>query len=113
MQGHLPVLLQCFCFRVSYVSTGSVLAHPAPVCSMKGESSRSTAMMKTAPAVITKEIFFPLDAVQKPYDCESKFKRQRRLATTTLLGLAPVRSARASAATTVHPQRPPPSPYVR
>jgi hypothetical protein len=40
----------------------------------------------------------PLDAVQKPYYCESKFKCQRRLATAILLGLAPVRSARASAA---------------
>jgi hypothetical protein len=40
-----------------------------------------------------------LDAAQKPYYCVSKlFKRQRRLATTALLGLAPARSTRASAA---------------
>jgi hypothetical protein len=31
-----------------------------------------------------------LDAVQKPYYCGSKFKRQCRLAATALLGLAPV-----------------------
>jgi hypothetical protein len=40
----------------------------------------------------------PLDAVQKTYYCGSKFKRQRCFTTTALLGLAPVRSARASAA---------------
>jgi hypothetical protein len=42
----------------------------------------------------------PLDAVQKPYCCMSKIQTSARLATTALLGLASVRSARASAATT-------------
>jgi hypothetical protein len=40
----------------------------------------------------------PLDSVQKPYYCETKFNRQGRFATTILLGLASVRSARACAA---------------
>jgi hypothetical protein len=51
---------------------------------------------KQRAAMVTKEIL--VDAVRKPYYRESKFSCQRRVATTTLFGLAPVRSARVSAA---------------
>jgi hypothetical protein len=47
---------------------------------------------------LPKKSSLPLDGLQKPYYCESKFKRQRRLATTVLFGLAPVLAARAAAA---------------
>jgi hypothetical protein len=48
---------------------------------------------------LPKKSYPPIDAVQKPYYGESRNKRRRRLATTALPGLAPVRSTRASAAT--------------
>jgi hypothetical protein len=57
-------------------------------------------MVQKAPAMVTKKSSYPLDAAPKPYYCESKIRRRSRLATTALLGLAPVRSARALPPTT-------------
>jgi hypothetical protein len=59
-------------------------------------------MKKKRAAMVTKEIFFP--SVSTPSKNRTnvgvRSTRRRRLATTALLGLALVRSARASAATT-------------
>ena len=49
-------------------------------------------------AWLPKKSSLPLDGLQKPYYCESKLKRQRRLVTTVLFGPAQVRSACAAAA---------------
>jgi hypothetical protein len=49
--------------------------------------------------MVTKIIFLSLDTAQKPHYCVSKLStRQRRLATTALLGLAPASPTRATAA---------------
>jgi hypothetical protein len=50
-------------------------------------------------AMVTKIFFLALDRAQKPYYCESKNPQHvSALFTTALLGLAPVRSTRATAA---------------
>jgi hypothetical protein len=50
------------------------------------------------PKIFCRSVSLSLDTAQKPYYCGSKNSHQRRLATTALLGLAPARSTRASAA---------------
>jgi hypothetical protein len=48
--------------------------------------------------MVTKIIFLALDTAQKPYYFGSKNSHVSALFTTALLGLAPVRSTRATAA---------------
>ena len=48
--------------------------------------------------MVTRMFFLALDAAQKPYYCGIKNPHVSALFTTALLGLAPVRSTRATAA---------------
>jgi hypothetical protein len=59
-------------------------------------------MVQKEPAIVTKEIALPsvLMSAKTRTTVEVRSGRRSRLATTALFGLAPARSARASAATT-------------
>jgi hypothetical protein len=62
-------------------------------------ASRARAMVnEQSGAMVTIMFFLALDAAEKPYYCGSKNPHVSALFTTALLGLAPVRSTRATAA---------------
>jgi hypothetical protein len=91
----------------SGIATGVVPDRPYETCGSSsvappatiGDSSLRDDERNSALPWLPKKSYPPIDTVQKPYYCESRNKRRRRLATTALPGLAPVRSTRASAAT--------------
>jgi hypothetical protein len=93
-------------FRKAYGLTLDTHKHLLPVAATEAFTVRIARRRyyrhdeKQRAAMVTKEILFP--SVSTPSKNRTSVgvssTRQRRLATTALLGLAPVRSARASAA---------------